>query len=83
MRIVVADATPETLLRNAAGRVFQAVVSSERLAEAQKTVHVSNLSRRADGVHVRFVANGATLPGARAVEPDLEDAYLLTNLEAA
>jgi hypothetical protein len=30
---------------------------------------------------VRFVARGATLPGAREVEPNLEDAYLLTNLE--
>ena len=27
--------------------------------------------------------NGAALPGARSVEPDLEDAYLLTNIEAA
>jgi hypothetical protein len=65
--------------------VFTAVVTSERLAETQKTVHVSNLIRRADGVHVRYVANGngAALPGARSVEPDLEDAYLLTNIEAA
>ena len=37
-------------------------------------------------MHVRFVApsgNGAALPGARSVEPTLEDAYLLTNIEAA
>ena len=82
---LVAHATPETLLSRASGRVFRAVVASERLAEAQRAVHVSNLVRRADGVHVRFVANGngATLPGATPVEPDLEDAYLLTNLEAA
>ncbi len=79
---LVAHSTPEVLLRKAEGRVFTAVVSSERLAEAQKSVHVSNLIRRADGVHVRFVANGATLPGALPVEPDLEDAYLLTNLES-
>jgi len=65
--------------------VFRAVVPSERLAEAQRAVHVSNLIRRADGVHVRYVSNGsgAALPGSTAVEPDLEDAYLLTNLEAA
>ena len=76
---LVAHATPEDLLRKAAGRVFTAVVSSERLAEAQKRVHVSNLIRRADGVHVRYVANGtgATLPDARSIEPTLEDAYLL------
>jgi ABC-type multidrug transport system ATPase subunit len=82
---LVAHATPETLLSRAAGRVFRAVVSSERLAEAQRAVHVSNLIRRPDGVHVRYVSNGAgaALPGSTAVEPDLEDAYLLTNLEAA
>jgi len=82
---LVAHATPETLLSRAAGRVFRAVVSSERLAEAQRAVHVSNLIRRPDGVHVRYVSNGAgaALPGSTPVEPDLEDAYLLTNLEAA
>jgi len=84
---LVAHATPESLLQKASGRVFTAVVTSERLAETQKTVHVSNLIRRGDGVHVRYVTNlsgnGAALPGARSVEPDLEDAYLLTNIEAA
>jgi hypothetical protein len=39
--------------------------------------------RRADGVHVRFVASGGTLAGAREVEPTLEDAYLLANLDQA
>ena len=80
---LVRHATPEELLRKASGRVFAAVVASENLLEAQKTLHVSHLARRADGVHVRFVANGASLPGARPVEPSLEDAYLLANLEAA
>jgi ABC-2 type transport system ATP-binding protein len=82
---LVAHATPEALLARAAGRVFRAVVAADRLADAQRAVHVSNLVRRADGVHLRYVANGsgAALPGSTAVEPDLEDAYLLTNLEAA
>ena len=82
---LVSQTTPEDLLRTATGRVFTAVVASEGLAEAQHRVHVSNLIRRADGVHVRYVANGngATLPGARAIEPTLEDAYLLSNLESA
>ena len=82
---LVSLTTPEELLKKATGRVFTAVVASESLAEAQHRVHVSNLIRRADGVHVRFVANGngATLPGARAIEPTLEDAYLLSNLESA
>ena len=81
---LVAQSTPEDLMKRAEGRVFAAVVSSERLAETQRRVHVSNLIRRPDGVHVRFVANGngtAALPDARPIEPNLEDAYLLLNLE--
>jgi ABC-type multidrug transport system ATPase subunit len=80
---LVTQTTPEELLRKATGRVFTAVVASDRLADAQRRVHVSNLIRLADGVHVRFVlnGNGATLPGARPIEPSLEDAYLLSNLE--
>ncbi|HEV8267585.1 MAG TPA: ABC transporter ATP-binding protein [Thermoanaerobaculia bacterium] len=80
---LVTVATPEGLLETAKGRVFSAVVSTDRLAEAQRSVPVSNLVRRGDGVHVRFVGDGGRLPGATAVEPTLEDAYLLTNLEAA
>jgi ABC-2 type transport system ATP-binding protein len=79
---LVADASPEELLSRATGKVFSAVVPSSELARAQSAVHVSSLVRRADGVHVRFVAETASLPGARPVEPSLEDAYLLTNLAA-
>ena len=74
-------ATPEALVTNAKGRVFSAVVRPESLSEAQRVVPISNLVRRGDGVHVRFVGDGNRLPGAVAVEPTLEDAYLLTNLE--
>jgi ABC-type multidrug transport system ATPase subunit len=80
---LVRFAAPEDLLAHAAGRVFRAVLPADRLAEAQRRVAVSNLTRRADGVHVRFVGDGGALPGAVAVEPTLEDAYLLTNVEAA
>ena len=79
---LVALASPEELLRRAAGRVFAAVVPSERLAEVQARLAVSSILRKADGMHVRFVGEGAAVPGARPVEPTLEDAYLLTNLAA-
>lgn len=69
--------TPEELLKEAEGKVFRAVVASERLPEVQRSVPVSSLVRRADGVHVRFVGEAARLAGAEPVEPSLEDAYLL------
>ncbi len=77
---LMAFATPEELLQRATGRVFRAVIPSDRVAEVQKTVPVSNLVRRADGVHVRFVGDGTRLSGAQPVEPTLEDAYLLLNV---
>ena len=73
---LVTAATPEEMLRQVSGRVFRAVVPSERLAEAQQRIPVSGLVRRADGVHVRYVAPDPVLPGSEPVEPALEDAYL-------
>ena len=76
---LVRCAAPEELLAHAVGRVWRAVVPAERLPQVQRRVAVSNLTRRADGVHVRFVAPLGQPPiaGAAAVEPTLEDAYLL------
>jgi len=79
---LIALSSPEEMLRRATGKVFEAVVAPESLAEAQRAVAVSNLMRRADGVHLRYVGDGARLPAARGVEPTLEDAYLVINLEA-
>jgi ABC-type multidrug transport system ATPase subunit len=78
---LVADASPEELLRKAAGKVFAAVVPSSELAALQARVPISGLARRADGVHVRFVGEAGAVAGARATEPTLEDAYLLTTLD--
>ena len=80
---LVRCASPEELLAHAVGRVYRAVVPAERLPEVQRTVAVSSLARRADGVHVRFVGRGEAVAGAVPVEPNLEDAYLLTRVEAA
>ena len=79
---LVTLARPEELLQRAAGRVFKAVVAPERLAEAQREVPVSGMVRRAEGVQLRYVADSPKLPGSERVEPTLEDAYLLTNVEA-
>jgi ABC-type multidrug transport system ATPase subunit len=80
---LVAVEAPEEILRRAAGRVFTTVVASDRVAEVQKRVAVAGLFRRAEGVHVRFVTQGGSpIEGAVAVEPTLEDAYLLVNRDA-
>jgi len=73
---LVADGTPEALLARAQGRVWECVVASESLPALQASHRVSQALRRADGVHVRIVADGPPVADARAAAPTLEDAYL-------
>ena len=74
---VVADASPEALVREAEGRVWEWVVPSEELAAVRERYRMTGLVRRSDGALVRAVAEHAPAPGARAVAAGLEDAYLL------
>src|SRR5277367_6400286 len=73
--------SPEALLARLAGRVWEVVVGSGELAALRRDHLVSSTAHRADGVHVRVVANAAPTPASRPLEPSLEDAYLdaLTN----
>ena len=73
---LVACATPEALLQAAAGAAWEIVLPSAEFERVRAGLAVSSLVRRADGVHLRLVGREKPLPGARPVEPDLEDAYL-------
>ena len=75
---VVAIATPEALLGDALGSVWELVVPSDVFETVRRKLAVSSAVRRADGVHVRAVSG--TYPGynAKQVEPTLEDAFLFT-----
>ena len=73
---LIALATPEELLQRASGSVWEAVLSSEELERRRDALRISSAVRKPDGVHLRIVASEAPVPGAVAVEPDLEDAYL-------
>jgi len=74
---IVACATPEELMRGAAGNVWELVVPSERFDELRRTARISSAVRKSDGVHVRIVS-GDEPRGANAAEPTLEDAFLYT-----
>jgi ABC-type multidrug transport system ATPase subunit len=74
---LVADASPEALLRAAEGCVWEMVVGSEELAALRARHRVAGLVRRSDGALVRIVAEQPPAPGARPAAPALEDAYLL------
>lgn len=72
---LVAHATPEVLLRQVEGKVWEWVVSSETLTSAKQQFLISSTSRRSDGVHVRVLGDQPP-QGAQPAAPNLEDAYL-------
>jgi hypothetical protein len=74
---VLADTSSEALLAAAAGCVWAVSVDAATAARLQSTATVSGMVANGSQVTVRIVS--PTPPaGARAVEPTLEDAYLLT-----
>jgi ABC-2 type transport system ATP-binding protein len=75
---IVACATPEELMREAEGSVWELVVPSERFDELPRTARVSSAVRKSDGVHVRIVSAEEPRGGASTAEPTLEDAFLHT-----
>ena len=72
---LVAHASPEELLRQVEGKVWEWIVPSADLNAARQKYLISNTARRSDGVHARVLVD--TPPsGAQPVTPNLEDAYL-------
>jgi len=73
---LLAHASPEKLLREVVGRVWEWALPSEDLPAAKQRFLISAQVRRSDGVHVRVVGNESPAPRATPAEPSLEDAYL-------
>jgi ABC-2 type transport system ATP-binding protein len=73
---LLAHDAPEDLLARLEGRVWEVVVGSAELPALRRAHLVSSTAHRADGLHVRVVANVAPTAAARPLEPSLEDAYL-------
>jgi ABC-2 type transport system ATP-binding protein len=73
---LLTHATPEILLREVQGKVWEWVVPSTALTELRQQHLVSSTMRSAQGVEVRVVADEKPDPEARVMEPRLEDAYL-------
>jgi ABC-type multidrug transport system ATPase subunit len=72
---LVAHATPEALLQQVEGKVWEWVVSSADLTQAKQQYLISSTTRRSDGVHARVLGDEPPV-GAQPVAPNLEDAYL-------
>lgn len=74
---VVADTSPEGLLARAAGQVWSVTVDSATALRLQRTFQVSALVQHTGGVTLRIVSPFRPAESAVAIEPTLEDAYLL------
>ena len=73
---LVVHAGPEELLATMRGRVWEWVVPSSELVAVRSRFLVSGTLRRTEGVLCRLISPGIPAPGARQVDPSLEDAYL-------
>jgi ABC-2 type transport system ATP-binding protein len=73
---LLTSAAPEALLQAVTGKVWQWIMPSVELDAARQQYLVSSTVRRADGVHVRVVADSAPSRTAISMVPMLEDAYL-------
>jgi ABC-type multidrug transport system ATPase subunit len=69
------DGTPEALIAQADGRVWDWTVAPEKLAEIRQHHAISSSLRRPDGIRVRVVGERPSAD-AVAATPDLEDAYV-------
>ncbi len=74
---LLADATPEQLLDRVRGRVWELELPATELDALRARHLVGATLRRGTQVLARVVAEHAPGASARAVEPSLEDAYLL------
>ena len=73
---LVRRASPEELLRQVEGQVWELIVPSEQVAVLQNRFVISRLVRTTAGVRARLLSPVAPGPDSVPVAPDLEDAYL-------
>ena len=79
----IMDGTPEQVIAQAAGKVWECHVEAHRAEEMAALMSVANVRYAADGhAVVRVVADASPMGGAQAVEPTLEDLYLLAFRDA-
>lgn len=76
---LLAKCAPAELLHQATGKVWSVLIADHDLQEARTRWTISATIRREDGLQLRIVSEHPPLPGAVAVPPTLEDAYLFIN----
>jgi ABC-type multidrug transport system ATPase subunit len=75
---VLADSTPEALIDGARGAVWEITTDPATAGRLQAGWSVSGLVSLGNRVTIRVVSSSKPIESAQLVEPNLEDAYLLT-----
>lgn len=73
---VIYNGTVDGLLQTAKGRVFTMAASKKELPRLKKELLVTSMHTQGGQAWIRFAAD-APRPGAKACEPNMEDAYML------
>jgi len=73
---VIYDGTVDWLLKSAYGRVFTFTGDRKELPGLKRDLSVTSLHTQGEKVTIRFLADAA-VAGAKACEPNIEDAYML------
>jgi ABC-2 type transport system ATP-binding protein len=74
---ILVDTTPDQLVAAATGKVWSITTDAQTAARLQATYPVSAMVSHATSMTIRVVSAISPSPSAVAVEPTLEDAYLL------
>jgi ABC-2 type transport system ATP-binding protein len=78
---MLADTTPEQLLANASGKVWSVTVDQATAMRLQTNYQVSTMVNQMQGITLRLVSATRPHDSAVAVDPSLEEAYLLVTGE--
>lgn len=76
---ILADTTPQGLLTQANGQVWEVTVDPATAQRLQQTNRVSTMKSAPNGVYLRIVRESRPHEAAVSVEPNLEEALLATN----
>jgi ABC-2 type transport system ATP-binding protein len=74
---MLADTTPDQLLADASGKVWSVTVDQATAIRLQTAYQVSTMVNQLGGITLRLVSAARPIGAAVAVDPSLEEAYLL------
>ena len=74
---MLADTTPDQLLADASGKVWSVTVDQATAIRLQTAYQVSTMVNQLGGITLRLVSAARPIDAAVAVDPSLEEAYLL------